>query len=419
MKTKMTKISDIKPNPNNPRTISEEKLKQLAESIKQFPQMLEIRPVVVDADMVALGGNMRIKACQLAGITKVPVVFADNLTNEQKQEFIIKDNVGFGEWDVDLLADWDKTLLTEWGLDIDFNDDGNNQPDQDDVPAVDETNIITKLGDIWQLGEHRLMCGDSTNTQDVKKLMNKELANMVWTDPPYNVAIDGGAGKIKNDDMADAEFKEFLAKVYDRLFENMEDGAVIYVSHADFERVNFTREFTRAGFKFAQNLIWNKQSATLSRQDYNWKHEPILFGWKLGAAHYFANDFTQNTVFDAEDVDFSKMKKPELVKILDDMRANFSTTVIDFDRPTVSELHPTMKPIGLVQKLIENSSKPSWLVLDLFGGAGSTLIACVNSNRRCNLMELDPKFVDVIIRRWQEYTGKKAKNLTRKTKTIN
>lgn len=256
------------------------------------------------------------------------------------------------------------------------------------------------------------MC-DSTSIKDVKALMDGEQADMVWTDPPYNVAVTGVAGQIKNDDMADGEFKAFLAAVYDRLVDSMRDGAVIYVSRSDTERVNFTREFTRAGLKLSQNLIWNKHSATLSRQDYNWKHESILFGWKPDAAHYFSNDFTQTTVFDQDDIDFSKMKKVELVNILNDMRANFSSTVIDFDRPTISELHPTMKPVGLVQKLIENSSKPDWLVLDLFGGAGSTLIACVNSRRCCNLMELDPKFVDVIVRRWQDYTGEKAINLSK------
>ena len=414
MKTQTISIDKIKPNPDNPRTISNDKLQQLVGSIKQFPEMLSIRPIVIDENMVALGGNMRIKACKLAGIKEVPVVFVDNLSDEQKQEFIIKDNVGFGQWDIDLLAGWNQTLLVEWGLDLDFNEPGVNRPNKDRVPLVNEIDVVSEVGDIWQLGKHRLMCGDSTSDKDVKALMNGELADIVWTDPPYNVAVTGVAGQIKNDDMADNEFKSFLASVYKMLANSMRDGAVIYVSHSDTERVNFTREFTRAGLKLSQNLIWNKHSATLSRQDYNWKHEPILFGWKPGAAHYFSNDFTQTTVFNDDEVDFNKMKKAKLVDLLNDMRANFSSTVIDFDRPTISELHPTMKPVGLVQKLIENSSKPDWLVLDLFGGAGSsTLIACVNSNRRCNLMELDPKFVDVIVHRWQDYTGGKAVNLIR------
>ncbi len=413
MNTQTISIDKIKPNPDNPRTISDEKLQQLVNSIQAFPEMLNIRPIVIDENMVALGGNMRIKACKLAGIREVSVVFADKLSDQQKKEFIIKDNASFGQWDMDLLAGWDQTLLTEWGLDLDFSASSANKPNQDNVPLTDETNIISKLGDIWQLGRHRLMCGDSTSAKDMGLLMDKEQADIVWTDPPYNVAIEGKAGQIKNDDMADGDFKAFLASAYNQLIDNMRDGAVIYVSHSDTQRVNFTREFTRAGFKLSQNLIWNKQRATLSRQDYNWKHESMLFGWKLGAAHYFSNDFTQRTVFDQDDMDFNKMKKSELVALLDDMRANFASTVIDFDSPNISELHPTMKPVGLVQKLIENSSKPDWLVLDAFGGAGSTLIACVNSNRRCNLMELDPKFVDVIVRRWQDYTGEKASNLTR------
>jgi site-specific DNA-methyltransferase (adenine-specific) len=382
MKLQVISLDKIKTNPSNPRIISKDKIK-LVKSIKEFPQMLEIRPIVLDADMVVLGGNMRIKACKKAGIKEVPVVFADNLSEKQKKEFIIKDNTAFGEWDADALANWDYDLLGDWGLDIEFAHPSTRRHiDQDDVPLVDDTKIISKHGDIWQMGIHKLMCGDSTNPKDMDKLMGGERANMVWTDPPYNVKVNGAAGSIKNDDMSDGDFKSFLAATYSTLISHMCDGAVIYVSHSETECVNFIREFTRTGFKLSQKLIWNKQKATFGRQDYQWKHESIIFGWKLGKAHYFVNDFTQTTVF-------------------------------NFDKPNASELHPTMKPVGLVQQLIENSSKSGWLVLDTFAGSGSTLIACVNSNRRCKLMELDPKFVDVIIRRWQEYTGEKALNLTR------
>lgn len=412
MKTQNIAISELIANENNPRTITDSKLKQLAQSIADFPEMLALRPIVVDENMVVLGGNMRLKACKVAGIQTLPVVFADDLTDEQKREFVIKDNVGFGEWDADILADWDQEALVDWGLDLDFKTKTIARADR--IPAVDEVNIVSAVGDVWHLGAHRLVCGDATSAKDVAKLMDENVADLIWTDPPYNVNIIGGAGKIQNDDMGDADFKKFLAGFYKNLFDNVKCGGVIYVAHGDSERVNFTSQFVAAGFKFAQNLIWNKNSATLSRQDYNWKHEAILFGWKLGAGHYFSKDFTQTTVFDEPQHDFDKMKKSELVGLLKTIHANFQTTVVDCDRPTVSELHPTMKPVPLVQKFVENSSRASEIVLDLFGGAGSTLIACENSARKCYMLELDPKFVDVILRRWQGLTGQKAICKTRK-----
>lgn len=409
MKIQFLKINNIKLNPDNPRSISNEKLQQLIKSVKDFPEMLKLRPVIVDNDMMVLGGNMRVIACRQAGITKLPVIKADSLTKEQKHEFIIKDNVSYGEWDLDLLVNWDVNTLADWGLDLDLNTN-QRYTDQDYIPET-QIGSISKLGDIFLLGQHRLMCGDSTNAKDVNKLMDNKLADMVWTDPPYNVAIKGKAGSIKNDDMSDDEFRKFLYSAYKRYYENIKDGGVIYVAHSDTERINFSKEFINAGFKLSQNLIWNKNSATFSRQDYNWKHESILYGWKPGAAHYYCDDYSQKTVINQKDIDFNKIKKSELVELLKQAKQNFKSTVIDYDRPTISELHPTMKPVNLIQKLIENSSKENWIVLDLFSGSGSTLIACENSKRINYSMELDPKFVDVIIKRWQEYTEGKAINI--------
>lgn len=232
---------------------------------------------------------------------------------------------------------------------------------------------------------------------------------MVFTDPPYNVAIEGKAGKIANDDMSDGDFKTFMSLVYSNLYLCCRPGAVVYVAHADSERVTFTDEFVRAGFKLSQVLIWAKHSATLSRQDFNWRHEPILYGWKEGAGHYWCEDYANNTVTDdSDDIDYKKMDKPALIAEIRRIKHHDGSTVIKYDRPTVSDLHPTMKPVGLVEKTIGWSSKPGWVVLDLFGGGGSTLIAAHKNGRIARLMEFDPKFCDVIVKRWQAFTDQQA-----------
>lgn len=278
--------------------------------------------------------------------------------------------------------------------------------DEDEVPSIPEQ-PKSQRGDVWLLGEHRLMCGDSTQADDLAKLMDGDKADLVWTDPPYNVAVDGKAGKIMNDDMSKSEFRKFLQAVYARYFENMREGAVIYVAHGESERAAFSDCLVEAGLKLSEVLIWVKQSGTLSRQDFNWKHEPILYGWKEGKGHHFCGDFTLTTVID-DDLDIDKMKKDELVAMLKQIKEQMPTTIVRHDRPTKSDLHPTMKPVSLVQRMVEWSSMDGWIVLDLFGGSGSTLIACQKSNRKARLMELDPKFVDVIVKRWQDFTGKIA-----------
>jgi DNA modification methylase len=251
------------------------------------------------------------------------------------------------------------------------------------------------------------MCGDSTNIQHVEKLMAGGKADLVWTDPPYNVAIDGKAGTIMNDDMGDSQFRDFLLAVYGCYFAVMREGACIYVAHADSERANFTQAYKDSGLKLSQVLIWVKQSATLSRQDFNWQHEPILYGWKEGAGHYFCGDFTRTTVID-DDVDLKNMKREQLIALVNDMRTEAKSTVLRHDRPTKSDLHPTMKPVALVQRMIQWSSRNGEVVLDLFGGSGSTLIAAHKCGRQARLMELDPRFADVIVRRWQEFSGESA-----------
>ena len=390
MKSVLTKISAIKRNPNNPRILKDDKFAKLTQSIKDFPQMLDIRPIVVNDDMIVLGGNMRLKACKEAGLSEVPVIKVDDLTEEQQREFIIKDNVGFGEWDWDLLAnEWDTDLLEDWGLELDFNpedDDNAGLTDEDDTPEVTE-NPVSKVGDIWLLGNHRLMCGDSTKGEDVGLLMNGEKADMVFTDPPWNVnygAVQEGNAQgykprtILNDFMGTEDFKNFMDATFAQLNENSKRGCPTYVVMSAQEWGNMMLTLAMNEYHWSSTIIWNKSSLVLSRKDYHTKYEPIWYGWLEGEAR------------------------------LCPLKDRKQSDVWDIDRPSRSELHPTTKPVELVERAIKNSSKKDDYVLDLFGGSGTTLIAAEKSNRQNMSMELDPKYVDVIVKRWQEYTGKKA-----------
>ena len=253
-----------------------------------------------------------------------------------------------------------------------------NDIEEDDYEVVAPDEPKSKKGDIYILGNHRLMCGDSINKDDVRKLMNGNQCDMIFTDPPYNVNYEGGTGmKIQNDNMLDANFYNFLFSAFDNMYENTKKGGAIYVCHADTEGLNFRNAYKNAGFKLAECLIWVKSALVMGRQDYHWRHEPIIYGWKEGAAHYFIDDRTQDTVWE-----FKKQKK--------------------------NALHPTMNPLELCAKAIYNSSRSGYISLDLFGGSGSKLIASEQLNRNCYMMELDPKYVDVIIDRWEKFTGRKA-----------
>ena len=310
------KITDIKPNPNNPRIIKDQKFKLLVKSIQEFPEMLELRPIVIDENNIVLGGNMRLKACIEAGLTDVPVKIA-TLSEQQKNEFIIKDNVGFGEWDWDDLANnWNVEELTEWGLDIPNFEPEVLEAEEDDFAVPDggvETDIV--LGDLFEIGEHRLLCGDSTDSDQVAKLMNGVLADMCHTDPPYNIDYEGGSKKrekIANDKLDD--FPKFLYDVYTTISTALKKGGAIYVWHASTETHNFIQQFLDAGFLFKSYIVWNKNNSTFGRSDYHWKHEPCIYGWLDGASHKWYGDRKQ-------------------------------TTVWDVDRPSRSDEHPTMKPI--------------------------------------------------------------------------
>ena len=367
---KKVNIKEIKENQNNPRYVVDSKFKKLVKSIKEFPEMLEKRPIVVDENMIVLGGNMRLKACKSAGLFEVYVHQAIGWTAEQKQEFIIKDNVGFGEWDWDILAnEWDTKKLNEWGLDLPEFDEIQLDAEEDDYTEPEQMKVDVVLGDLIEIGSHRLLCGDSTDADQVAKLMNGEKADMVHTDPPYNINYEGGSkkrDKIANDKLDD--FPKFLYDAYITLTTALKKGGAIYVWHASTETHNFIQQFINSGFLFKSYIVWNKNNSTFGRSDYHWKHEPCIYGWLDGASHKWHGDRKQ-------------------------------TTVWDIDRPSRSDEHPTMKPIALCSNALENSSKVNDIILDTFLGSGSTMVAAHQLKRKCYGMELDPKYCQVIIDR--------------------
>lgn len=365
-------INTIKANPSNPRVIKDDKFKALVKSIKEFPEMLELRPIVINSDNIILGGNMRLRACKEAGLTEVPIIYASSLDQDKQNEFIIKDNVGYGEWDWDTLAnEWDTDLLADWGLEIPDIEMTQLEAQEDDYEVPDEITTDIVLGDLFEIGQHRLLCGDSTNTDEYKKLFNEQLADLVVTDPPYNVGYVGGTKQsltIQNDKQSDGDFYQFLYDFYTALGAYTKPGGAWYVWHADTEGANFRLAMKNAGIEPRQCLIWVKNTLVMGRQDYHWKHKPCLYGWKEGAAHGWYSDRKQ-------------------------------TTVLEFDRPTRNAEHPTMKPIALISYQIGNSSKQGDIVADAFLGSGSTMVAAHQLNRKCYGMELDPKYCQVIIDR--------------------
>lgn len=384
-------ISELKPYENNPR-FNDKAVDAVAASIKEFGFKV---PIVVDKNNVIVAGHTRLKAAQKLGLEEIPVIVADDLTEEQIKAFRLADNkVGeIAEWDFEKLEMELKNIemdMSEFNFDMkeltkEF--DKNKEVTEDDFDidkAVEEIDVPTsKRGDVFQLGNHRLMVGDSTSKEDVEKLMNGKKADCVVTDPPYNVAYEGSTKDkltIMNDKMSPEQFKEFLTEAFRRLHEILKDGGAFYIWHASREQVNFETALNEAGLTVRQQLIWNKNSMTLGRQDYQWKHEPCLYGWKDGASHNWYSDRSQ-------------------------------TTVMCFNKPNRNGEHPTMKPVELIGYQISNSSKENDIVTDLFGGSGTTIIACEQLDRRCYTMELDPKYCDVIIKRWEMLTGKKAVKL--------
>lgn len=365
-------------------------------------------------------GHLRVELSMREGETEVPVIYVDLSEDEEKIALASIDPLS-------AMAETDQNMLDQLleGLEVDNDDLGSlleslasrdllDEPEDgltedDDCPEPSEK-TTSKAGDIWILGSHRLMCGDGTDPQQVERLVQGEPVDMVWTDPPYNVDYQGGTEdklKIQNDKMGDTQFKGFLTDLFTAACLWTKEGGPIYVAHADTEGVNFRSTLQEAGFMLKQCLVWVKSSFTLGRQDYNWQHEPILYGWKPGAAHSWFGEFNKSTVIDDEP-DFKKMEKSELVNLCRMLKNQLNTTVIREDKPSRSADHPTMKPVALIVHMIRNSSTRQNSVLDVCGGSGSTLIACEKLKREARIMELDPVYCDVIVKRWEEFTGQTA-----------
>ena len=374
-------LKDLKPYENNPRK-NDDAVKYVAESIKEFGFKV---PIVIDKNNVIVAGHTRYKAAKKLKMSEVPCIIADDLTDEQIKAFRLADNkvAEKAEWDFDLLnAELDDIIdldMELFGFEDALQDDAEEAVEDEfevELPAEPKS----KLGDIYQLGDNRLMCGDSTVLEDVEKLMGGVQADMLLTDPPYNVNYEGKTKdklKIKNDKMDNDNFRQFLIDAFSNADMVMKPGAVFYIWHADSEGYNFRGACFDVGWTVRQCIIWNKNSMVMGRQDYQWKHEPCLYGWKEGAGHLWASDRKQ-------------------------------TTVINFDKPTRNDMHPTMKPIPLFDYQIKNNTKGGDVVLDLFGGSGTTIIACEQNGRRGYCMEYDPRYVDVIVDRWEKFTGAKA-----------
>lgn len=376
-------IAKLVPYQNNARTHSPAQIQKLRSSLREFGF---INPVLIDRDYGVIAGHGRIEAAREEGITEVPCVFVDHLTDAQKKAYILADNR------MALDAGWDEEMLKielsglqEMGYDLnltgfdaaelsDFFGTDDAKEDDFDVDAELQKPTFSKAGDVWKLGKHTLICGDATKQETYDALLGDAKANLVLTDPPYNVNYEGSAGIIKNDNMAADKFYQFLLDAFTCMERSMTADASIYIFHADTEGLNFRRAFADAGFYLSGCCIWKKQSLVLGRSPYQWQHEPVLFGWKKTGKHQW----------------YTGRKE---------------TTVWEFDKPKKNGDHPTMKPIPMLAYAIGNSTQTNALVLDPFGGSGSTLIACEQTGRVCYTAELDEKFCDVIVNRYIEQVG--------------
>jgi len=391
----VTSLKDLKHDHKNARKRTDRSASLIKESLERYGAA---RSIVIDEDNRILAGNGTIEGAKAAGIKNLRVIETDGteiiavkrtgLSEEEKVGLALADNrtSDLSDWDADMLKQLSEEQdITPWFEEDDLAEiigeveqlPAEGLTDADDVPEAPE-DPITKPGDLWMLGNHRLLCGDSTNIQHVERLMNGEQADLWITDPPYNVNYEGGTGlKIENDNMSDSDFRQFLCDCYSAANAVLAPGAAFYIWHADLEGYNFRGAAHDIDWKVRQCLIWVKSSLVMGRQDYQSKHEPCLYGWKEGASHTWTSDRKQ-------------------------------TTVLEFDKPRKNGEHPTMKPVELFQYQIENSSKSGAFVLDSFGGSGTTLIACERTRRVAHLMELDPKYCDVIVKRWEDFTGNTA-----------
>jgi DNA modification methylase len=422
MNIETLRIADLTPDPQNARQHDDKNLKAIMGSLKEFGQR---KPIVITEAGTIVAGNGTVEAAKRLGWLDIEVVrVPSDWTDAQVKAFAIADNrtAELANWNSDVLNQQLDELeqagfeVADWGFEtpevpiVDVETFEDEVPDFPDLPE-------TEVGDVWKLGEHTLVCGDSTDANVLKLALDAELADCVFTDPPYNVAYEGGTKDkltIKNDEMSDEAFNNFLLGFYSAALKNTKEGGAIYVCYPGEHISNgaFGMQFTRAGWMLKQVLVWVKDALVLSRQDYNWQHESILYGWKPGAAHCWYGPFTNTTVIEPTKTDLAKKTKDELI---DFITAGFeASTIIRERRPRRNDLHPTMKPIALVAKMLKNSCLKYDRVLDPFGGSGSTLIACEQLGLKASLVELDPKYCDVIIERWEKLTGQKAELLPAK-----
>lgn len=420
----------LTPYSKNPRK-NESAIPMVAKSIRDFGFR---SPIIVDENLVVINGHTRLAAALSLNLEEVPVIVAKDLTPSQVKAFRLADNkvAEYSEWDEDLLQEELDDLedifnMADYGfLDNEELEDEKEAAEDNYYPQV-PSDPKAHLGDIYKLGNNRLMCGSSTDPADMQKLLNGAVMDLVVTDPPYNVNYGantdaqekygkskGNGRRILNDNMSEGAFYEFLLDFYKNMLDALKEGGAYYIFHSDSEGLNFRKALEDAGGQNKQTLIWVMNALVLGRQDYQWQHEPILYGWKPGAGHYFTEDRTNATVIDDE-INPDKMTKAELCDWIKQFKEQGpATTVLRENKPKANDLHPTMKPIKLVGRLVMNSSLKGENVLDCFGGSGSTLIACEQLMRPCYMMELDPRYVDVIIDRWEKLTGGKAELVHRR-----
>lgn len=414
LKIEYIATDELKAYENNAKQHPEEQIEQIKASIRKFEM---IDPIGIwSSENVIVEGHGRLIACQELQIEKVPVIRLDHLTDEERRAYALAHNQttltsGF---DPEMLRVELKDIrdidMEQFGFDMDAL--GDFEAEEDDYEVNLPQTPKTKIGQIWKLGDHRLMCGDATDPDAVRKLSGGVQPDLLLTDPPYNVDYTGGTKdhlKIQNDNMEDEAFRTFLRKAFKAADAVMKPGAAFYIWHADSEGLNFRAAAKETGWRVRQCIIWAKNSLVIGRQDYQWKHEPCLYGWKEGRGHYFIDSRRETTVIEEDRPDIGRMKKAEMRKLLEEIYSgDMATTVIHMDKPARNDAHPTMKPVKLFDYLIRNSTRKKQTVLDTFAGSGTAAIACEQNGRRALMMEYDPAYVDVIIDRWETFTGKKA-----------
>ena len=414
-------IEWLRPYENNPRN-NEQAVEAVANSIKEFGFKV---PIVATIDGEIVNGHTRFKAAKFLKLKTVPVLIADDLTEEQIKAFRLADNKTgeLADWDVELLyseldelTGFDMTMFGFEDIDFsldDFEEDEKETGEEADIDSEEKPKV--EYGDIFQLGRHRLMCGDSTSAEDMAQLIDGAVIDLYVTDPPYNVAYQGGTDEamtIMNDSMDDVSFRQFLRDAFTVANNHLKPGGAFYIWHADSEGLNFRAAVKETGWLLKQSIIWVKNAIVLGRQDYQWKHEPCLYGWKDGASHYFVDNRSLATVIEEDEENLKEMTKSELISYIKTMQDTSPTTVFYEDKPVRNDIHPTMKPLKLIARCVLNSSKKGDKILDSFNGGGSTLMVCERSERVCYAMELDPVYVERTIKRWEEETGLTAEKVS-------